>query len=252
MLESLVFDTRVLGIPTSRAIDVVTPKDLERVLEHALSEGVHLLTLSLNAEHPLEVVAEPHRVCTKVTYTSSTAEMLKILQRVSLNRAAALLVKEFASDGMISSEMIDLAINTGVHSRFYRDPRLRREQMMNMFETWVRNSAKRVAADYMIVASVHEGNDEKVVGYITCTIKVGEGATFGDITLMACNPEYSHLGVTWHLLHSAIEWFKSKGIDRVEGTTHSTNTACQAMFETAGMQKIRTSHDYHVWVQLIK
>ena len=251
IVESSDFDTRVLGIPTSRAVDIATPKDLERVLELALSQGVHLLTLSLNAEHPLELVAEPYRVCSKVTFRSSTAEMLKVLHRVSLNRDSALQVREFASDGTISSEMIDLAVNTGMHSRFYRDPRLGRERMVTMFETWVRNSAKRVAADNMLVASVNEGHGEKVVGYITCKLKVGEGATFGDITLMACNPEYSHLGVTWHLLNSAIEWFKAQGIDHVEGTTHSTNTACLAMYETAGMQRLRTSHDYHIWVQLL-
>jgi ribosomal protein S18 acetylase RimI-like enzyme len=249
MLERLDFDTRVLGIPTSRAIDVTTPKDLDRVLEHAISEGVHLLYLSLNAGHPLEVDAEPHRVCTKVTYTSSTADMLELLHNVSLNRDAALLVKEFASEGMISSEMIELAINTGLHSRFLKDPRLGREQMMTMFETWLRNSAKRVAADYMLVASVHKGHNEKVVGYITCKRKVGEGGTFGDIPLMACNPEYSHLGVTWHLLYSAIEWFKSEGIERVESSTHATNKACKAMFEIAGMHISRKSHDYHIWVQ---
>jgi len=249
MMKWLDFDTQVLGIPTSRALNVSTPKDLERVLEHAKSEGVHLLCMSLNEGHPLEVVAEPHRVCTKVTYTNSTSAMIKVLQKVACNKDAALSVKEFVSEDTISSELIELAVNTGTHSRFQKDPRLGREKLINMYETWLRNSANRVAADYMVVATVCERHGEKVVGYITCTIKECEGHTFGDISLMACSQEYKNLRVNWHLLHSAVEWFDSKGIDRVESSTHETNRACRAMFEIVGMQVSGKSHDYHIWVQ---
>jgi RimJ/RimL family protein N-acetyltransferase len=73
--------------------------------------------------------------------------------------------------------------------------------------------------------------------------------TYGDIPLLACNPEYKNLSVNWRLLHSAIEWFSSKGISRVESSTHETNKACQAMFEIAGMHISGKSHDYHIWVQ---
>jgi len=250
MIEKLDFDTRMLGIPTARVLNVTTPMDLRRAREQALSQGLHLLCLSLNEGHPLEEVAEPHRVCTKVTYANSTVETLEILQNVVRNRDASLSVEEFASDGKITNEMIELAVQTGTHSRYNQDPLLGHETMVNVFETWLRNSAKRAAADHMLVASIHKGQSgETVVGYITCKIKVGESGTFGDITLMACNPEYSNLGVTWHLLHSAIAWFGTKGIERVESSTHLTNDACKAMFEIAGMQISRKSHDYHMWLQ---
>jgi ribosomal protein S18 acetylase RimI-like enzyme len=99
------------------------------------------------------------------------------------------------------------------------------------------------------LASVENDNENIVVGYITCNIKEGPDETFGDLTLMACDPNYKDLSVSWRLLYAGVEWFQSKGIERVEGCTHEQNKACRAMYEVAGMKILYKSHDYHFWTQ---
>ena len=248
MIEIQDFDSNVLGIPTARVSNNITTRsELETVLEHAKSRGVHLLCMSLDAEHPLKKIAESQRVCSKIAYTSSTSSMIKILHKVAQTCDDALKIHEFTPEDKISPELLKLAVITGNHSRFHLDPRLTNKQMAAMFQTWVRNSAKRIAADYMLVATF--GNEQKIVGYVTCKIKGVKGTLFGDLTLMACDLNYKHLSITWHLLYSALDWFKSKGIERVEGWTHETNKACRAMYEVAGMKLSQKSHDYHFWVQ---
>jgi len=159
-----------------------------------------------------------------------------------LNRPA---YKELSYDPYISqpiysgepSELYDLAIQSGEHSRFRIDPHFSDDEFSNLYKKWIDNSVNEGFADFVLVAL-----DPDPQGFITAKIKEGKVS----IGLFATDRKHRSKGIGSRLIKEIINIAAKRGL-KVEVVTQADNkTACD-FYERRGFRMSDEQYVYHIW-----
>ena len=148
----------------------------------------------------------------------------------------------------LSSDLRNLAIASGVWSRFNIDKNIPNDGYEAMFEAWISNSINRSLADEVFIAYDISGDKDKEVGFITVKRR-GHSVNIG---LLAVSEKHRRKGIARSLLSRASLWaleeigFESTASLNVV-TQGSNETACKC-YEGFGFTVLSTQRIHHVWL----
>lgn len=135
------------------------------------------------------------------------------------------------------SELYELALQSGEHSRFKIDNHFSDDEFSNLYKRWVDNSVNEGFADYVLVVL-----DPDPVGFITAKVKTDRIC----IGLFATDKNYRGRGIGTRLMQEVINEASKKGL-KVEVVTQADNEAACHFYESKGFVKSDDQYVYHIW-----
>jgi dTDP-4-amino-4,6-dideoxy-D-galactose acyltransferase len=138
--------------------------------------------------------------------------------------------------GIVTADLLELAIASGHKSRFYKDFRLN-ARFVKLYTYWIEKSVNRELSDEVLVSI----QDEKLTGFVT--LKKTERK--GSIGLIAVDKEFRGIGIGKELLIAAENWFRANNCNEICVITQSDNIQACALYERAGYKIDHSQLVYH-------
>jgi len=199
-------------------IDYMQPESITESLAQARKDAFHYLLCKVDS-HNISVT----RILEAAGfYLTDIAviwlyEMLDNTVDYQLTRNARLATER---DIPMAREMVKSLF---LQSRFYNDPFYSKEEADNLFQTWIENSIKGLAAHAVFLIS------DK--GFITC--RRVENNT-GEIGLIGVKKDFQRRDIGKQLLLTALSWFHSQGISKVKVKTQLRNVPALNFYSALG------------------
>jgi dTDP-4-amino-4,6-dideoxy-D-galactose acyltransferase len=148
-------------------------------------------------------------------------------------------VEEFTARAP-TAELIDLARQAGVESRFRVDPDVGTAVFHRIYDAWIARSVAREIADAVLVAR----NDDRVIALVT----VSEAAQCSEIGLLAIAPAARGRGIGTALVRATQRRATERGIPLARVVTQGANRQARALYERCGYAVERVEFYYHLWL----
>ncbi|GHB37024.1 GNAT family N-acetyltransferase [Mongoliitalea lutea] len=134
----------------------------------------------------------------------------------------------------------ELAIQSGVYSRFFIDKKFPKDKFRELYKQWLHRSIGRVFADEVLVY-LHK---EQIVGFITYKFK----SDAYEIGLVAVDHQFRGMGIGSQLLQAVDFFTKSENTPiGIRVVTQASNTSACRLYEKAGFQLTLHQYIYHCW-----
>ena len=136
-------------------------------------------------------------------------------------------------------EIVRLANEASVESRFRIDRRFSKEQCDRLYRIWIERSCNGEIADYSAVAT----EQDRSIGVVTLatrwpTAKIG---------IIAVDPAKRGLGIGRQLIQAALAQAAMRDCAEVAVVTQVQNTAATGLYEKCGFSRYAETHWYHFW-----
>lgn len=138
-----------------------------------------------------------------------------------------------------SQKILDIALQTGIYSRFNVDENIGKGKYEEMYKTWIERSINREIANEVLVYEV----DGEVAGYLT----VGEDQARANLGIGAVDSKFRRQGIGIKLFESAEKWSGDNGYDIIQAITQGSNMAACRMYEKLGYSIESEKYFYHIW-----
>lgn len=136
--------------------------------------------------------------------------------------------------------LVSLAILSGAHSRFRRDPAFPAALADLLYTRWIERSVSGDIADEVLVA--RDGGE--TLGMIT----LGRAGPRGDIGLVAVSPEAQGKGLGRLLVAEAGRRFAAAGCTAAQVVTQGVNAPARRLYESCGYAIERSETVFHFWL----
>lgn len=141
----------------------------------------------------------------------------------------------------INKRVINLALQSGIYSRFKVDPHFINNEFTKLYSVWIKRSINKEIAREVLVYI--ENNIE--VGLIT----LGEKNNRGDIGILAVDKSFRGKSIGKYLVFGAIKKFRHWGYKEVQAVTQQYNVIACRFYEKVGFKIDSIRHIYHFWLQ---
>lgn len=162
----------------------------------------------------------------------------KVLSTIKDNVEAGIdiLPKHYEAD----ASFYNLAVQSGVYSRFAVDPLYPDAKFRAMYHLWLRRSLSGEMADSVFAARLNDS----VAGFITLKKK----DNCGDIGLLAVDAQYRGSGIAIRLMQQAeMHVLRSFDLAKMEVVTQAANLPACRFYEKCGYEVVRRQFIYHCW-----
>ncbi len=232
-IKLLPWDTDFFGYRVAR-VDraIVVPEDYQAVCQEFRQQDIALAYYSSPELIPFETASGDYAarlVDRKITFVKGPQKSLK----------SELSVRSYSEAEGISPKLIDLAVQSGVFSRFNIDPRIGRQKFEELYRTWILRSIKREIAREVLVCQ----EDDAITGLIT----LGEKDETGIIGILAVDGNCRGKGIGGRLVHAAEEWCLDAGFSKLGVVTQGNNTPACRFYEHYGFSVESAVYVYHLW-----
>ncbi len=139
----------------------------------------------------------------------------------------------------LSDKLLDLAFQSGSHSRFKVDKRLEPGIFDMLYRTWITRSVNKEIA--LEVFGYFDG--ETLVGLITYGIKNNAG----DIGLISVDSSQRGKGLGKRLINRVIAQTQKDGLQTLTVATQGLNTGAIAFYQSCGFRVSDEVDVYHFW-----
>jgi dTDP-4-amino-4,6-dideoxy-D-galactose acyltransferase len=133
----------------------------------------------------------------------------------------------------------ELAIESGIYSRFNTDSRISREKFESLYRLWIINSVQKKIASEVLVFST----DKQIDGFVT----LGEKNNRGDIGIIAVDGKQRGKSIGKSLMLAAEYWFANHDYTDMQVITQGNNEAACRLYEGCGFAIEKTEYVYHIW-----
>ncbi len=235
MMSPVPFDSELFGIRVFRADDLALEDDLS---------GCDLLYVVTPRTLPEEVLARHGGVLMDLrrVYERRFPAPMPLPMPPSPERGLsfATLKERPLRPGEVE-RLVDLCWQSGIHSRYYRDPRIPREWYRRLYRAWMMNSLNgQVAYDIMTVR-LHG----TLQGFITMR-EVAPGTT--NLSLVGVAEGLRGRGIGTSLLIATLNHVLNvKRHLVVTVVTHGHSEALCRFYERQGFRLVEAQNVYHCW-----
>lgn len=139
-------------------------------------------------------------------------------------------------NGSLTTELLDLAIESGHKSRFKTDKRLA-PFFNDLYKLWIEKSLSGLMADSVLVY-----NDNEIRGFVTLKNKNG----VGQIGLIAVDAQSQGLGIGTLLMEASMNWYSYNRLKKCIVVTQANNTGACRLYEKMGYNIISRELIYHL------
>lgn len=137
------------------------------------------------------------------------------------------------------TELIKLAIQSGVYSRFNVDEKIGKQKFEELYSLLLINSLKKEIAQEVLLIR----NETEITGFIT----LGEKNQRADIGLIAVDTNYRGKGMGKLLMQAAEYWFYDKGYNQIQVVTQYDNPPAIFLYKSCGYEIEKIEYFYHCW-----
>ena len=235
LYQKLDWDTNFFGFLVAKIQPItLSPLELRQQLTTLREQGVRLVYWATpNASSQTMAEAAGGRlVDKKVTYRID-------LTTLPLGQAQNSPVVEYTAL-TVSEDLIQLAIQAGLYSRFRIDPQMDQKKFRELYTLWVVNSCNKKLAQAVLVIRDHE----RCVAMVT----VGEKNGYGDIGLVAVAASQRGKGYGQKLIRAVQTWFVQHGYTTSQVVTQGDNIAACKLYEKCGYTQASLEYYYHFWL----
>ncbi len=147
---------------------------------------------------------------------------------------------ETYSEFVPTDELINLAIESGIYSRFNLDENIGRNKYEELYTLWMINSAnKKIAKDILIYK-----HKNIIAGMVT----LGEKNKRADIGIIAVNKDFRGVGIGKSLMFASEYWAKENNYDKIQVVTQFENKPACKLYESCGYTLGKKEYFYHFWL----
>lgn len=140
----------------------------------------------------------------------------------------------------VSDELLELALGSGVYSRFKKDTNFPDNSYERLYTQWIEQSVNHKIATEVFCYM----NNGVPCGLLTLNRKEKTG-NFG---LLAITPSYQGHGIGYAMLSHAKHFMYLKDYNSVSLVTQSDNKIACHLYEKAGFRVKSTTDVYHWWI----
>jgi len=229
--EHLEWDTFFFGFKVGKIrADSISSTDLKISLNSLKEKRYTLVYLFLNKEIEYKLSSYTLKlVDKKITY----------VKKISPKQLDIKDIKKYELD-YPNKNLIDLAIESGIYSRFNTDKNIKKEKFQELYKQWITNSVnKKIAKE---VLTYNEGED--IAGMIT----LGEKNNKGDIGIIAVNKNNRGKKIASKLINSAELYFEKQAYSEIQVVTQGDNKPACKLYEKNGFEIAKIQYVYHAWL----
>lgn len=146
--------------------------------------------------------------------------------------------KAIVSLNHLTDELVNLAIQSGVYSRYKLDGNFRNNEFERMYTTWITSSVER--EDTAVYGFLHQ---DKLAGFITLAIKNNAA----DIGLIAVNEAQRGLNIGTKLLAMAEVYATQNQLSNITVNTQLANKSALNFYIKNGYKELKRTYIYHLW-----
>lgn len=136
-----------------------------------------------------------------------------------------------------SREAVELAVSSGIHSRFYLDPHFRPKQPA-LYERWIANCFERENGKVFGISQ--DGVLAAVAG-----VTVSDGT--GHLELIAVHSDFRRRGFARTLIQAAENFYLASGAATAEVVTQLDNAPACATYRACGYKQKDSADVWHLW-----
>lgn len=140
----------------------------------------------------------------------------------------------------VNADLVSLALQSGLYSRFRVDPKIPAHKFEQLYEQWIEKSVNKTIAETVLIKK--SGN--MIVGMITAGFKNNRG----DIGLIAVDESARGMKIGEKLVNAALHWSVAKGHKTVQVVTQGANRAACILYEKCGYHTEKIENVYHIWL----
>lgn len=140
--------------------------------------------------------------------------------------------------GILTNDLLNLALLSGHESRFKKDP-LFNHNFKTLYTQWIEKSLSGQLADRVFVAK----NGKAIMGFVT----VAKNNKEGQIGLIAVDPTFHGQGIGRLLIQSAHNWYSQNNLTRATVVTQLTNTSACRLYEKMGYHQESAKLIFHIF-----
>jgi dTDP-4-amino-4,6-dideoxy-D-galactose acyltransferase len=137
-------------------------------------------------------------------------------------------------------QLINLAIKSGIYSRFNVDPKIGRKKFEELYTQWIVRSVSKEIADDVLVYKI-EG---EIAGFVTIGQKNGRA----DIGIIAVDKDYREKGIGKTLMKNAENFYFNK-LKVIQVVTQGANIPAIKLYESCGYKIGKVELLYHLWIE---
>ena len=136
-------------------------------------------------------------------------------------------------------DLENLALQSGVYSRFNLDSNFVNYEYERMYKAWLAKSIQDSSIDVLI-----KKISGKIVGFVTL---VHKGAVVGEMGLLAVDTNYRGMGIAKELVQSCIAIGVRRGYKEINLMTQGDNLQAMNLYKKYKFLIRQTKYIYHYW-----
>lgn len=236
----LSWDTEFFGIKVAS----VTPSRLSPARLGQIMESLRRLDVSL-VYWPADPADDESQDAAK-KFEGFLADR-KTTYSIDLNDSVQVPAPAFKNDieeytgSIVCPELVNLAIDSGIYSRFRLDKHLSPGKYEELYKIWISKSVDKSVADAVFVAR----DKERIVAMVTVSRKDQAGV----IGLIAVDEAMRGKSMGRDLVVAAHNWYLARGCTKGLVTTQGMNQAACKLYERCGYTVELTHNYYHFWLK---
>lgn len=138
-----------------------------------------------------------------------------------------------------TDDLIKLAIESGVNSRFNVDKKIGRPAFEALYQRWIEASVEKKIAKEVLVF--------EEAGHLAGFVTLGEKNGRADVGIIAVDADFRGQGIGKKLMQTAENWFVAAGYETMQVVTQGNNTTACRLYESCGFTVDEVSYFYHGW-----
>lgn len=143
----------------------------------------------------------------------------------------------------VTKELRNLAIQSGVFSRFKTDQNFQNGMFEELYSKWIKNSVLKVNADFVFVKEVNT----TVVGFVT--LKLDNKNKWGNIGLIAVDKNYRGQRIGQKLINKVKSTLHQNKFNCLKVATQLDNNVACKFYETNGFSIYSQIEIFHFWLK---
>lgn len=135
--------------------------------------------------------------------------------------------------GPLSDQLLDLAIESGIYSRFHTDPGFKKREFEKLYQIWIQSAVDR---QEVLLA-------EDCSGFVSCTVSENTA----QIGLIAVDKNHRGKGWAKRLMHAAERKALLQGAETLIVSTQELNIPASTLYKSLGYELKERMYIYHFW-----
>ena len=150
------------------------------------------------------------------------------------------LLKSFNAANYNFEELKELALESGIYSRFYIDENFKNQEYEKLYTRWIENAINDDSTFDIVIAV----SNNSIIGFATLNMK---DSLLADIGLVAVSKNSRGLGVGKQLIQEAILRSEKAGFKGIQVVTQMNNVAAMNLYQSANFKIKEITNIYHLW-----